>query len=172
MLQFCIIFLRKIVSVILLFHLGLCSSVKFKGVWRLLYISNQLIFNKRSGTKLSNISGFCFFLRIFRGNLRVREHVVGLRHPVKELALVLNVRCDLICFSFLTWIAVLECWFTSEIPPIPNTERRWTKGTIGRVYTIFVSTNPCILVTPTCTELRFSFTHFYQLYSERYGITG
>ena len=41
--------------------------------------------------------------------------VVGLEHPVKEPALVLDVRCDLICFSFLTWIAVLECLFRSEM---------------------------------------------------------
>ena len=40
------------------------------------------------------------------------------------------------------------------------------------MYTIFVFTNPCIFLTPTCIELRFSFTYFYQLNSESYGITG
>ena len=55
---------------------------------------------------------------------------------------------------------------------IPNSERPWTKGTSGRVYTIFAFTNLCMLFTPTCMELRFFFTNFYQLYSERYGITG
>ena len=113
-------------SFILLFHLGICSFVRFKGVWRFLYISNQFIFNKGSETKLSNIFRFCF-LRIFCSNLRGRKHVVGLERPVKEPALALNVRCDLICFLFLTWIAVLECWFTCEIPPflmLNNVEQR------------------------------------------------
>ena len=48
---------------------------------------------------------------------KIWSFVVGLEHPVKGPPLVLNVCCDLICFSFLMWIAVLECWFTSEIPP-------------------------------------------------------
>ena len=150
-----VIILRNIkektdVSVILLFYLEICSFVEFKGVWSFLYISDQFIFNKASETKLNNIFGFCFFLRILRSNLWVREHflnlslppfaeenewffsmfrackmaafkiccfVVGLEHPVKDPALVLNVRCDLICFSLLTCIVVLECWLTSETPP-------------------------------------------------------
>ena len=48
---------------------------------------------------------------------KIWSFAVGLKHPVKEPALVLNVRCDLFSFSLLTWITVLECWFTSEIPP-------------------------------------------------------
>ena len=152
MLQFCVQFLSEKtgVSIILLSHLGSHSFVEFKGVLSFLCISNQFVFNKRSETKLDNIFGFCFFLRIFRSNLQVLEHffesvtitirwrervifnshvwslqdfclqnlsfVVGLEDPVKEPGLVLNVHCDLICFSFLRWIAVLECWLTSEIP--------------------------------------------------------
>ena len=49
---------------------------------------------------------------------KIWSFVVGLGHPVKEPALVLKVCCDLICLSFLAWIAVLECWFKFEIPPV------------------------------------------------------
>ena len=58
---------------------------------------------------------------------KIWSFVVGLEHPVKEPAPVLKVHCDLICFSFLTWISVLKCWFTSEIPPflmLNNFEQR------------------------------------------------
>ena len=76
------------------------------------------------------------------------------------LSLIFSVDCS---FGVL-----IQVWNTTS----PNAERLWTEGTSGRVYTIFVFTNSCILLTPICTELRFSFTHFYQLYSERYGVTG
>ena len=79
-------------------------------------------------------------------------------------------------WSHLLLIFNLDCSFGVLIhvrnTTIPNAERLWTMGTSGRVYTIFVFTNTCILLTPTCIERRFSFTHSYQLYSERSGITG
>ena len=48
---------------------------------------------------------------------KIWSFVLSLQRPVKEPELVFKVHCDLIWFSFLTWIVVLECWFTSEIPP-------------------------------------------------------
>ena len=79
MLQFCLISLRKNRHIRhTAFHLGSHSFIEFKGVLSFLYISNQFIFNKGSKTKLNNIFGFCFFLRLFHNNLRVLEHFLNL----------------------------------------------------------------------------------------------
>ena len=108
------------------------SNLKEYGVFCTSVLSSSLT----NGARPNWTTWFCFFLRIFRSNLQVREHflnlslspfaeendwflftmfrackisafkiwsfVVGSEHPVKEQALVWNVRCDLICFSILT----------------------------------------------------------------------
>ena len=78
---------------------------------------NEWFLSKFRTCKKSTFKIWSFVVTCKKSAFKIWSFVVGLEHPVEGAALVLNVHCDLICFSFLTWIGVLECWVTSEIPP-------------------------------------------------------
>ena len=143
MLQFCAIYLSK--NWRIRHTCSLCSFVKFKeyGVFCTSVISSSLTKGTRQQIEQYweyfaaiceseniflnlSLSPFAeenewFLSTMFRAckisAFKIWSFAVGLKHPVKEPALVLNVRCDIFSFSLLTWITVLECWFTSETPP-------------------------------------------------------